>query len=86
MCADRRECMPGNGQTLLPWRISRSVIASAGPAGDSPPPVRPVRPFRGLHVLATDQRQQHTFRFDGQLEETLEWPAGDGSRGASAWR
>src|SRR5260370_987948 len=33
MCADRRECMPGGGQTLLPWRISRSVIASAGPAG-----------------------------------------------------
>lgn len=31
-----------------------------------------------------DIPQLHVFRFDGQLMETLDWPAGDGSRGGSA--
>jgi len=31
-----------------------------------------------------DVPEVQTFRFDGELEETLSWPAGDGSRGGSA--
>jgi hypothetical protein len=31
-----------------------------------------------------DVPEVHTFGFDGQLQETLWWPAGDGSRGGSA--
>lgn len=31
-----------------------------------------------------DVPEVHTFRFSGQLEETLSWPVGDGSRGGSA--
>ena len=44
----------------------------------------PERIDRSSLVGRDDVPEVHTFRFDGQLEETLSWPAGDGSRGGSA--